>query len=122
MADIKDDFWDLSRLVPKKKTVVAPFSTKEKTVAVNVDGVDEKSNSQTKLTVSSSVSDSESRIVEYNKGFIKNVTITRLVDKFDFYGNFRKAALLYFDFKTPKCDFQTFYSYMPQYSQFNTAQ
>ena len=121
MSNEKDDFWDLSRLVPRKKAGIAPFSTKEKTVGVSVVGDEEKTNSENKLTVCApAAAESVSRTVD--KGFIKSVTITRLADKFDFYGNFRKAALLYFDFKTPKCDFAPFYSYMPQYSQFNTAQ
>ena len=43
-------------------------------------------------------------------------------DKYDFYGNFRKSALLYYDVKTNKCDFTPFFSYMPQYSQLNSQQ
>ena len=122
MSNEKDDFWDLSRLVPKKKASVAPFSTKEKTVSVSVVGDEEKSNAETKLTLTSPIAEEGFVKREYDRGFVKGVAITRLADKFDFYGNFRKAALLYFDFKTPKCDFATFYSYMPQYSQFNSAQ
>ncbi len=122
MADKRDDFWDLSKLVPKKKQTAAPFSTKEKTVTVSVMGEDESKSAETKLTIPASAVAEEPTYRTYESGFIKKVTITRLVDKFDFYGNFRKAALLYFDFKTQKCDFVPFYSYMPQYSQFNTAQ
>jgi hypothetical protein len=121
MKDDKDDFWDVSRLVPKKKSAVPPFSTKEKLVTVTISG-DEPSSEGTMLTRPENIEGTEEIVREYDNGFIKEVKITRLVDKFDFYGNFRKAALLYFDFKTPKCEFATFYSYMPQYSQFNTAQ
>ena len=53
---------------------------------------------------------------------IKRVTIKRAIDKYDFYGNFRKAALIYFDYKVSKCEFLPFYSYMPQYSQLNPQQ
>ena len=122
MSDKRDDFWDLSKLVPKKKAVVASFSAREKTALVDVAGEEPKKSEETKLTVSAPTSAEPPVTRSYNNGFIKSVTITRLIDKFDFYGNFRKAALLYFDFKTPKCEFATFYSYMPQYSQFNTAQ
>ena len=55
-------------------------------------------------------------------GLIKRVTVKRRVDKYDFYESFRKAALLYYDYYTDKCDFAEFYSYMPQYSQLKDAQ
>ena len=31
MSDIKDDFWDIEKLLPKKKSTVTSFSTKAKT-------------------------------------------------------------------------------------------
>ena len=70
---------------------------------------------------------SQSRTEEHSyvperQGLIKRVIIKRYVDKYDFYGNFRKAALIYYDYKMPKCDFTPFYSYMPQYTQFNSQQ
>ncbi len=121
----KDDFWDVEKLLPKKKSVpMRPFSTKEKVadVTIEADGAPDTGAEGRRLTVSSESEDGGRRVYTFDGGFIRSVSITSFVDKYDFYGNFRKAALLYYDFKTPKCDFAPFYSYMPQYSQFNSAQ
>ena len=112
-----DDFWDISKLVPKKKPTLTPFVTKPRVSDVIISGEakeekDTGDTSRTKLTFERSAETKES--YEYSESLVKRVTITRFVDKFDFYGNFRKAALVYYDFKTPKCDFVQFYSYMPQ--------
>ncbi len=116
-----DDFWDIDKLLPKKKKIIAPFSTREKTATVTVEG-ESGGNSQTKLTLERPSESSERTVRNYTDGFVRSVSITRFLDKYDFYGNFRKAALLYYDFKTAKCDFIQFYSFMPQYSQFNSQQ
>jgi len=38
MSDIKDldAFWDIEKLVPKKKSTISTFSTKEKSVTVTI--------------------------------------------------------------------------------------
>ena len=123
MSFEKDDFWDIEKLIPKKKSNVSAFSTKEKTVDYVVDGeVSEKKSDKTVLTSLRDREESSLQTYTYDSGFVRSVTITRFVDKYDFYGNFRKAALVYYDFKTPQCEFVHFYSYMPQYSQFNSEQ
>lgn len=124
----KDDFWDIEKLVPKKRhSILAPFSTKEKvaTVKINSDAdTDQVKNGNTRLTLNldESKKDEKSEKYELSYGLIRSVTIRKIVDKYDFYGNFRKSALLYYEVKTGKCDFVPFFSYMPQYSQFNQAQ
>lgn len=122
MADYKDDFWDIEKLVPKKKNTVSTFSTKPKTVTVSVSEDAPHKNYDTLLTMQPT--EMKSEVVSYGneKGLIKNVTITKFTDRYDFYGNFRKAALVYYEYKTSKCDFVPFYSYMPQYSQLNPQQ
>lgn len=122
MFNDKDDFWNIEKLVPKKKTSASPFSTKEKTVEYTVSGNEEKKSEENKLTLIPQAEKAETRTYAYNYGFIKNVTISSFNDRFDFYGSFRKAALVYYDFKTAKCDFEPFFSYMPQYSQLNSKQ
>jgi hypothetical protein len=122
MFNDKDDFWNIEKLVPKKKTSASPFSTKEKTVEYTVSGNEEKKSEENKLTLIPQAEKAETRTYAYNYGFVKNVTISSFNDRFDFYGSFRKAALVYYDFKTAKCDFEPFFSYMPQYSQLNSKQ
>lgn len=122
MADIKDDFWDIDKLIPKKKKTMYPFSTKEKLATVTIGGDDAESGNDGALTTLTPPVEISSASYAHTNAFIRSVNITRLTDKYDFYGNFRKAALIYYDYKTPKCDFVSFYSYMPQYSQLNSAQ
>ena len=123
MPSDRDDFWDLDKLLPKKHTKAAPFSTKEKTVEYTVPS-SAPSADLCDLDLSLTRRGGECTETSYtlSGSFVRRVKISRFVDKYDFYGNFRKAALVYYDFKTPKCDFAPFYSYMPQYSQFNSAQ
>lgn len=121
----KDDFWDVEKLLPKKKSTLSPFSTKEKTVEYNISGEEKKADTDTMLTSISNEQTKEEKgadVYVFDEGFIKKVTIKRFVDKYDFYGNFRKAALVYYDFKTSKCEFVPFFSYMPQYTQFTPQQ
>ena len=121
----RDDFWDLEKLVPKKKTAVSPFRTASRVSEHTVEGTAAADSEERKLSFSGMQSKSrteEHTYVPEQKGLIKRITIRRYVDKYDFYGNFRKAALIYYDYKMPKCDFTPFYSYMPQYTQFNSAQ
>ena len=123
----KDDFWDIEKLLPKKKSTLSPLSTKEKTVEFKIPGEEKSTASDTTLTSVPSESErtkesTGNEVYNFDEGFIKKVTIKRFVDKYDFYGNFRKAALVYYDFKTPKCEFVPFFSYMPQYTQFNPQQ
>lgn len=122
-----DDFWDLSKLVPKRKpinTFSAGIKTVEHTIADSTSDANDAN--ERKLTFSEVKIEKNERADDSyepkNTAFLKKITIKRTLDRFDFYGNFRKAALVYFDYKTQKCDFVPFYSYTPQYSQLTTDQ
>ena len=121
----RDDFWDIDKLVPKKKKTVSSFMTVNKTVTFTSEGEEDKGREERKLSFDSMKGIAQSRDTVYQNegaGLVRSVTIKRFIDKYDFYGNFRKAALLYYDYKTDRCDFAPFYSYMPQYSQLSTEQ
>lgn len=129
--DEKDDFWDIEKLIPKKKSTLRPFATNPLTTLYEVElpNTDTSSDESAdrKLTFSKSeeaepLSTEEESYVPDGNRLIKRVTVKRTNDKYDFYGNFRKAALVYYDHKTEKCDYVPFFSYMPQYSQMNTEQ
>lgn len=120
-----DDFWDIEKLVPKKKSTVSAFTTKPVSREHKIDSdIPERGAEERKLTLTSSAGAATERKSYYytHSSLIENVTIIRDVDKYDFYENFRKAALIYYDFKTEKCDFAKYYSYMPQYSQLTMEQ
>ena len=130
----KDDFWDLDKLMPKKKgATLSPFVTKptvrdysadvpktasDESVKADTRAEDRKLN----LDGMRGFADTEDRIYYPENTLIKSITVKKYREKYDFYDNFRKAALLYHDCPGEKCDFAQFYSYMPQYSQLNKAQ
>ena len=132
MTDIdRDDFWDIDKLVPKKTAPLSTFSTKEKVVDVEIATEasiteEESENAESrKLTPpppSSKPTAKEELVYSPKSGLIKRVSVRHTPDKYDFHANFVKAAELYFDFKTQPCDFISYYSYMPQYTQLTQAQ
>ena len=152
MVDYKDDiddFWDVSRLVPKKRAPLTQFSSSPKVKDFSYDvELDEKSEIKISpdgavIEQSQAKSSPEDRKIDFSlfesnsdqkrkrepysyipsaNSLIKNVTIKPSLDKYDFYDTFRKAALIYYDYKCPKSDFVPFYSYKPQYSQMTPEQ
>ncbi len=133
MSDIdRDDFWDIDKLVPKKTAPLTTFSTKEKVVEVEIDSTEPEENEATEASESRRLTAPpppsarptarEERVYSPESGLLKRVSVRHVPDKYDFHANFVKAAELYFDFKTAPCDFVSYYSYMPQYTQLNQAQ
>ncbi len=119
----KNDFWDIDKLVPQKKTVAHP--PEKRVVGVEFsDGVPETENTaETEL----SLPPRKRFLTEesYTPAFhtlITNVTVSRFSDPYDFYDTFRKAALLFYDVKGEVSPFVPFYSYMPQYAQLTPEQ
>lgn len=120
----KDDFWDLSRIVPKKRPLTK-FLTENPVRDYVITGDESKSeNENRRLSYSDSekTDESEESYVPDWSTLIKRVTVRKKTDKYDFYDSFRKSAILYFDVSAPPCDFAQFYSYMPQYSQLKESQ
>ena len=130
----KDDFWDLDKLVPKKKNAkLSPFVTKPTVTDYSVDSPEDKSAKsyasdaraeERKLTDATlkSFAKTNDKVYYPENTLIKSITVKKFQEKYDFYDSFRKAAILYHDCPGEKCDFAQFYSYMPQYSQLNKAQ
>lgn len=124
----RDAFWDIERLVPKRSSSLSPFATKETVTTyespaprVNMTEPPQRTDADRALNLGAGESESES-YTPSGMGLIKRVTIKKFIDKYDFYDSFRRSALLYFDYKTARCDFAQFYSYMPQYSQLTPSQ
>ena len=119
-----DDFWNIESLVPKKKKQTYPFATGPHTTVVELDGEKpQDAKERTTLTELGGMRATEDdTYVPEGCGLIRRVTVRHLRDRYDFYENFRRAALLYFDCKGESCDFVPFYSYLPQYSQLSLEQ
>ena len=132
MVDVeRDDFWDIEKLVPRKNSPLSTFSTKEKVVDFEIpiensnSDIDSDHTESRRLTASvAPLSEASGTELVYapKSGLLKRVTVRHTPDRYDFHANFVKAAELYFDFKTSPCDFASYYSYMPQYTQLNQAQ
>ncbi|MBO5206218.1 MAG: TerB N-terminal domain-containing protein [Clostridia bacterium] len=122
----RDDFWDIQKLVPRKRPEARPFVTERKSVLHTVEGESQRDDNSRMLTWSDiPVREASAEVKSYEpeeRGLIKRVTVIPSLDRFDFYGGFRKSALLYHGYSTPVCDFVPFYSYMPQYSQLTLPQ
>ena len=127
----KDDFWNIEKLLPKKRSSLGTFRTSSPITTYEVPGetvvsTGERSEEERKLSFANvkSAEKQEGQLTyePTEAGLIKRVTVRKNIDRYDFYDSFRKAALIYFDYKTPKCDFAEFYSYMPQYSQLSQSQ
>ncbi len=120
----RDEFWDLDKLVPKKAKT-SHFATRAVMAEHSVPGGEREMGARenNRLTVTSEMYSADPE--EYCPGghsLIKRVKITRRQDKYDFYGNFRQAAIVNFDCRADKCEFVQYYSYMPQYSQLTPSQ
>ena len=125
----KDGFWDIEKLIPKKKApTLSPFATKPAVVDYSVaapisDNIEEKREEQKLTFTGMRTEESEAETTYFPENtLIKSVTVRKPKEKYDFYDSFRKAALLYFDCPGERCEFAQFYSYMPQYSQLTKAQ
>lgn len=125
----RDDFWDIEKLVPRKRASLSPFVSenpaRDYSLSEKKDTVERVAPEERKLSFSDRPSfrtTEEESYIPDGHGFIKSVKVIRLIDRYDFYEGFRKAALIYFDYKTDKCDFAQFYSFMPQYSQLGPQQ
>ena len=130
----KDDFWDLDKLVPKKKSATLyPFVSRPVVrdhivnAPDNVGGPVEKKDDRAEerrldLDSMRGFDTTPDRIYYPENTLIKSITVKKYKEKYDFYDSFRKAAELYYDCPGEKCEFAQFYSYMPQYSQLNKAQ
>ena len=129
MTDERDRFWDLSDLIPRKKTPpIAPFSH-----AVSFSDV-QTENGEAPDTVEpigagtltfpdlpEQRQESVSYVPERNR-LINRVTVTRFLGGYRFYEEFRRDALTNAALPGVPCDYVPFYSSMPQYSHLDPQQ
>ena len=129
----RDDFWDISKLVPKKRGSLSHFVssdpvrdfTKAEKGAVTTPHT-ERTDADRKLSLNEARgtrSEESETYTPEGDSLIKRVTVRHFIDRYDFYDNFRKSALIYYDYNpTAKAEFVQFYSFMPQYSQLTAGQ
>lgn len=126
--DKKDDFWDLSSLMPKKQPAapVRRFATRVATAEVTSGREDTVARppEEGRLTVTGS-SAAETEVREYTptgNGLILSVRIVGRASDYNFYGQFRRDAIRLLHEEGRECEYASFFSYIPQYTQLNAAQ
>ncbi len=123
----QDDFWDIEKLLPRKRSSLSPFATKPMTADITIEPKEpaspNESKERTRLTVlGEKKRETEDTTYTPSGGLIKSITVKKYKESYDFYDNFRKSAILYFDCPGSRCDFAQFFSYMSQYSQLTRSQ
>ena len=129
MTDERDKFWDLSELIPKKKTIpLAPFAHAASFADVKVKNESESdvvepidAGTLTFPSLPELKTESFTYVPERNR-LLSRVTVTRFVGGYRFYEEFRRDALAFFDLSGGPCDYVPFYSSMPQYAHLDPAQ
>ncbi len=128
MTDERDRFWDLSDLIPKKKTPrLAPFSHEVSFADVKEGRPDDDQiepidrGTLTFPALPEQTEESVSYVPERNR-LVTNVTVTRFSGGYRFYEEFRRDALALSDLTGAPCDYVPFYSSMPQYAHLDPAQ
>lgn len=122
-TDNNDRFWDISDMVPKKKFISrAPASD---TSAVTVDTGITRSDGGEKIPDSViSRTKAAPQAVEYDieNKLVRHVKLMPWPTGFSFYSKFHRDAQKYFDVNGHECNYEYFFSYMPQYEQLSPAQ
>lgn len=130
-----DDFWDLSDIVPIRRQINT--SSRNISTVDIVDGSDEQSDNDTKLTMSDTVirrfipphSSDEQRselqkICSYSpeNSLIHKVTLYKRPTTYLFYEDFCNTARKLWNVHGEECDYVDYFSYSPQYDQLSSSQ
>ena len=136
-----DDFWDLSSLVPKKKTFVGSAKSVD-TVEIDISSkdaaVDNQNEDDKRLTFSEGSTISRKITIDHNEDentafefidqyFMNESPIHKVILKkrrteYHFYNEFRNTAIELKDISAFECDYVPFFSYVPQYDQLTNEQ
>ncbi len=125
MPNEKDDFWDISSLLPPKKKILAPvFSPKTDVAEISHGEVSEaNSRAEQKLTFlgEKKISFTREYIPAWNP-LLKHVRVIAYQSNYRIFHVFKNDAVLYSQKKGMCVPFVPFFSYVPQYTQMNHAQ
>lgn len=120
----KDSFWNIEKLVPKKKQTVSESAKKTPRVA-EIHLENEKSvSAETSLSTSASQKKSVAHSYSYQKlsSLIRRVEVIDWKNSYHYYEFFCKNAMYFRDKKGERCERVPFFSYVAQYSQMSREQ
>ncbi len=126
--DEKDSFWDIEKLMPKKKgndTYHIPVKTPH-LAEVHIENAP-KFSEESELTFHHPISSmattkSDSYSYQNFSSLVRNVEVIDWKNSYHYYEFFCKNALYFLDKKAEKCERVPFFSYVPQYSQMSKSQ
>ncbi len=122
MENNKDDFWDIGKLLPKKRAPISPFSAGPRLAAVN-EG--EPRDDRDRLRLSRPLADESVETFTYtpeDNPLLLRVSVKRTHGGYSFYSQFRKDALRLFGEAGPPAPYTPFFSFTPQYAQLSGEQ
>ena len=119
MPNEKDDFWDVSHLLPPKRKKADAFAPK--TEAVEIEQGRERSSSRLVLGGERKIAFTHEYIPSGNP-LLRRVTVTATESNYRIFHVFKNDAETFFDQKGIPVPFVPFFSYAPQYSQMNGDQ
>lgn len=135
MNDIKDDFWAIEKLVPKdssrKKIYIARRTPDVSAVEVTSDAPESRPHGESKLTLThAALAYTETPAppptpdLDYSptSPLIGRVKIYKWKNSYNYYEDFKKDAIRYFNMSSAPCPHVPYFSYVPQYVQLNRAQ
>ena len=124
----KDDFWDLSRLLPEKKRQRSVFRTPSAPPLTTVEFGEARVPAREEKIPASQVSPTASAVsptsyVPEDNPLILSVEIQKKPSGYSFYGQFRThGARLLSMHGAPDTPYVSYFSYIPQYAQLSDAQ
>ncbi len=117
----KDNFWDIEKLIPKKKEINNTSRKNPRLAEIHLDSA-EGSSSESVLTALPIPEKMPSYCYQNLSSLIRNVEVIDWKNSYHYYEFFCKNAVYFLDKHAEKCDRVSFFSYVPQYSQMSKAQ
>lgn len=125
----RDDFWDISELIPKKKKPIPPpppAPPRFAEISREREGERVPRDERARRIVFSGISDVEQaeceEYVPESNRLITRVCIRSTGGGYNFYERFKNDAARFFSREGCECPQVSFFSYIPQYSQMDAAQ
>ncbi len=120
----RDAFWDIGKLLPKRREPSARPFTAPTLTSVTDDAPPSPPSASRRLTAFPAAPGEVVTTVYAPKenALIRSVTVKRTVGGHSFYEQFRRDAERYFDTPGTSCDYTPFFSFTPQYNQLSEEQ
>lgn len=124
MSRSRDDFWDIAKLLPKKReSDVRPFAVPSLTPVTDATPASSAVESRRLTSLPGAPGEVETTVYAPSENaLIRSVTVRRTVGGHSFYEQFRRDAERYFDAPATPCGYTPFFSFTPQYNQLSEEQ